>query len=160
MRPLSLLLMLAWLTACSPGEQHFADLAMLERPTTPNTYLVCPAHLTTATVDREPPVYPVSLAELEALWVDALREEPRTSLIAADAQGHRYLYVQRTAVLRFPDVIQIAFVEVPPDGATLCIYSRSIYGRSDFGQNERRVEDWLGRFTPAAAPIAGDAATR
>jgi uncharacterized protein (DUF1499 family) len=40
---------------------------------------------------------------------------------------------------------------VAPDRSSLAIYSRSRYGRGDFGTNRRRVERWLSQL----AQIAG-----
>ncbi len=137
------------LAGCGAGEPAFVDLATLERPSSPNTYLVCPADRTTAAVDREPPVYDVPVDVLEARWLDALAGEPRLTRRAAEPEARRHLFVQRTPVLRFPDVIQLAFVEVPPDRSTLCLYSRSVYGYGDLGKNRARVEDWLARIAPA-----------
>ncbi len=151
---LGALSMLAWLAGCSAGPAGLVDLAALERPTSPNTYLACPGDRTTAAVDREPPVWPLAVEELERAWLAALAEEPRLTRRAAEPEAHRHLFVQRTPVLRFPDIVQVEFVEAPPAGATVCVYSRSVYGYSDLGANRARVEDWLTRFVP---PPAGDA---
>ncbi len=35
----------------------------------------------------------------------------------------------------------------PSVTGTLAIYSRSVYGRSDFGANKRRITDWLARLS-------------
>jgi uncharacterized protein (DUF1499 family) len=137
------------LGACSPGAPAFVDLAALERPSSPNTYLVCLRTLTVAEVDREPDVWPVPVADLERLWLEALASEPRTRLVASEPERHRHLFVQRTAVFRFPDVIQLDVLPVAPAGSTVCLYSRSVYGYSDLGANRRRVEDWLARVRPA-----------
>ena len=142
--------MLGWLMGCSAGEVGPVDLATLERPASPNTYLVCPTAATTAAVDREPPVYPMPAAELERRWLEALADEPRLERRVSDAAARRHVFVQRTAVLRFPDVIQLEILEVPPDRSTLCLYSRSLYGYSDLGANRARIEDWLRRFAPEA----------
>ena len=49
----------------------------------------------------------------------------------------------RTAVFRFPDLVSIEFIEAEAGGATLAIFSRSIYGRKDFGANRKRITRWL-----------------
>ncbi len=136
------------LAGCSTGEVDFVELATLERPSSPNTYLVCPPEHTTAAIDRAPPVYELAPDELERVWLDALADAPRLSRRAAEPERRRYLFVQRTPVLRFPDVIQLEVLEVPPDGSTICLYSRSLYGYSDFGENRARVEGWLARIAP------------
>ena len=136
------------LVGCSAGAVDVVDLATLERPSSPNTYLVCPADRTTAEVDREPPVHALSTDELERVWLDALAGEPRLERRIAEAEARRYVFVQRTPVFRFPDVIQLEILEAPPDGSTICLYSRSLYGYSDLGANRARVEDWLARISP------------
>ena len=163
-----IVVMLAWLAGCSAGRPDFVDLATLERPSSPNTYLACPAGGTAATVDREPPVWDITRDELEAIWLEALAAEPRLERRASEPEAHRHLFVQRTPVLRFPDIVQIAFLEAGNEAgtaagteagtepgtepgneaATLCIYSRSVYGYSDLGRNRARVEDWLARIGP------------
>ncbi|MFW5834044.1 MAG: DUF1499 domain-containing protein [Pseudomonadota bacterium] len=143
-----LVAVLGLLAGCSAGEPDFVDLATLERPASPNTYLVCPRSLTPAPIDREPPVFALEVDDLERHWLRALAEEPRTRQRRAEPLARRYLYVQRTPVLRFPDVIQVQFVAVAPDASTVCLYSRSIYGYSDLGQNRRRIERWLARIGP------------
>ena len=142
---------LGWLGACSSGQPALVDLATLQRPASPNTYLVCPRAVTTASIDREPPTWPVPVEVLERTWLEALAAEPRVTPVAADAQRHRHLLVQRTPVLRFPDVIQLDVLPVEPGGATVCLYGRSVYGYSDFGKNRRRIEDWLARIKPPAS---------
>ena len=139
------------LAGCSAGDVDFIDLATLERPSSPNTYLVCPAERTTAAVDRAPPVYELAPGELERVWLEALAEEPRLSRRDAEPARRRYLFVQRTPILRFPDVVQLEVLEVPPDGSTICLYSRSLYGYGDLGANRRRIEDWLARIGPGAS---------
>jgi uncharacterized protein (DUF1499 family) len=140
--------MLGWLVGCSAGDVGVVDLATLERPASPNTYLVCPADRTTAEVDREPTVHALSPDELERAWLEALAREPRLERRIAEAEARRHVFVQRTPVFRFPDVIQLEILEVPPDGSTICLYSRSLYGYSDLGANRARVEDWLARISP------------
>ncbi len=39
------------------------------------------------------------------------------------------------------------FTALGKDRSTLAIYSRSVYGRSDFGANEGRITDWLARLS-------------
>ena len=40
-------------------------------------------------------------------------------------------------------VITAEFIQIDEQRATLAIYSRSVYGRSDFGVNGKRVTRWL-----------------
>jgi uncharacterized protein (DUF1499 family) len=54
-------------------------------------------------------------------------------------------YVQRTRLLRFPDLITVRFVPVDDTHSTVAIYSRSVWGKGDMGVNRARVEEWLAR---------------
>ncbi len=62
---------------------------------------------------------------------------------AAPTKGQQFDYVQRSARFRFPDIITVRFISVSSSQSTLAIYSRSIYGKSDFGVNRERIDAWL-----------------
>lgn len=64
-------------------------------------------------------------------------------LVDSDRQTHRLRYVQRTAIMHFPDTISVRFIDLGPGKATLAIYSRSQIGYSDVGANKARVLRWL-----------------
>ena len=53
----------------------------------------------------------------------------------------------RTPIVRWPDWVTVRFIPLGEDQSTLAIYSRSVYGRKDFGTNERRITDWLARLS-------------
>ncbi len=55
--------------------------------------------------------------------------------------------VARTPIIRWPDWVTVRFIPLGEDRSTLAIYSRSVYGRSDFGANEGRITDWLARLS-------------
>jgi uncharacterized protein (DUF1499 family) len=62
--------------------------------------------------------------------------------------------VVRSAVFNFPDLVT---AQVAPDGenaSTLILYSRSVYGRSDFGVNRKRLLSWLAAFDASLPPSA------
>lgn len=69
--------------------------------------------------------------------------EPRVERLAGSASEGRITYVQRSALMGYPDAIT---VEAVPDGgnARLHVWSRSRYGQSDMGLNAARVDRWLG----------------
>lgn len=114
----------------------------LERRDSPNDYLACPGGLCKkAKPDRVPPVFPIPARELKTRVDALLSNAPRTEI---DSAGDTHIVaVQRSLIFRFPDIIDIEVVAVEPGKSTLAIYSRSRYGRYDFGANRRRVEGWL-----------------
>jgi hypothetical protein len=114
------------------------DFSRLVRPATPNTALAAPAGFVPA-----PDIVTARRALAPAALYAAIRRvaasQPRTYLHVAYADRLQAHYVARSAVFNFPDLIA---VQVLPD-STLILFSRSVYGRSDFGVNRKRLERWL-----------------
>jgi uncharacterized protein (DUF1499 family) len=125
-----------------PGRWH-ADPLTTERTGKPNDFLVVPeGQDTPAQVDRSfAPVAEMPQALL-ARFDAVARGSPRVAVVAGSvAEGH-ITYVQRSALVGFPDYISVRAVPVG-DGAALAIWSRSRYGHSDLGVNRARIEGWL-----------------
>ena len=124
-----------------PAGRWHADPDTAMRSGDPNDYLVGPGG------DR--PSLRVEQAPIElARMVDAVAlAEPRTVRIAGRPEDGWTTYVQRSALMGFPDAIS---VKVVPDGAgaRLSIWSRSRFGKGDMGVNRRRVERWLAALRP------------
>ncbi len=55
--------------------------------------------------------------------------------------------VARTLFVRWPDWVTVRFIPLGEKRSTLAIYSRSVYGRSDFGANKNRITNWLARLS-------------
>ncbi|MGH1350804.1 MAG: DUF1499 domain-containing protein [Methyloligellaceae bacterium] len=121
------------------------DFEKLRLKKTPNQYIVAPEGLCKeAEPHRTAPVYPVSAPELQQLWDKFVSKQPRITRKDADEANMKFELVQRTALFRFPDTITVQFIQLSdPNQSTLAIYSRSKYGRSDFGQNKKRINAWL-----------------
>lgn len=122
------------------------DLATLKQPRKPNQYLAAPPGFGQAQPHRTVPVFPRSAADLAEAVRSMALAQPRTTLRAQSDDGLRMDLVQRSALFRFPDIVTVQVVPVDEARATLAIYSRSVYGRRDFGVNRRRVDDWLTRL--------------
>ena len=72
----------------------------------------------------------------------------RTTPIGEWPDRRQAQWVERSALANFPDIIA-AELHAAPGGAGLFLYSRSLFGWSDFGVNRRRVERWLAAFEAA-----------
>ena len=72
--------------------------------------------------------------------------EPRITLIESNDTTLTERYIQRSALLKFPDTIVVRYIEPPEGGTTLAIYSRSQLGHSDLGVNLARLKRWLRRL--------------
>ncbi|MFL5287996.1 MAG: DUF1499 domain-containing protein [Rhodopila sp.] len=118
------------------------DFAHIERPASPNTALAAPAGFS-PTPDIVTPAYPVPADALFNVVQAVASEQPRTfqaSEYEAQLQAH---FVVRSAVFNFPDLVAVQVQSEAPDRSDLVIWSRSVYGRSDLGVNQKRVQVWL-----------------
>jgi uncharacterized protein (DUF1499 family) len=153
-RTLFLIVVTMAMTACS-ADTTGVDFATLKRPSTPNTYLVCPPARCAVPTDAEAPAYAITPPALFALVRKALVAAPRTALVQDQPDALRLVLVQRSLIFRFPDTITVQVFPQAGGGSTLAIYSRSNYGRSDLGVNKARVERWLGLISDQVAGQPG-----
>jgi uncharacterized protein (DUF1499 family) len=144
-----------WADATTDGYGVPVDFASLERKASPNQYLVAPDGLTPrAEPDAASPVFSVQPDRLRDAFLSVVEEAPRTTLLSRSEDGLHLTLVQRTALLRFPDYIDVSIQPAPGgngDGSTIAIYSRSRFGYSDLGVNRKRVEDWMAALETKAA---------
>lgn len=114
------------------------DMGRLVRPASPNTALAAPQGFVPA-----PDIVTRSYAESPDRLLAALRTvalaQPRTVLHAGFPERRQLHFVARSAWFNFPDLIA---AEVTP-GSGLILWSRSVYGRSDFGANRARLAAWI-----------------
>ncbi len=79
--------------------------------------------------------------------------DPNVFVLAGDDGAQQDRFLARTTYMRWPDTINVQYVDLGDGRSTLAILSRSQIGRSDFGVNEARVRDWIGRLR-TALPLA------
>ena len=142
-RPLAMLLAALGIAACS-ADTVGVEFATLVRPSSPNTYLVCPRDRCAAAPDEDGPIYAVPAAQLFERVRTLLSAEPRTEVVQQQPELLRLVLVQRSAFFRFPDTITLQVFPLPDGGATFAMYSQSNYGYGDFGVNKDRVRAWIG----------------
>ena len=124
-----------------PAQWHLDPLTA-PTPSTPNSYRVAPAG---ESIDRDAdaPTFSVSVADLATAFDTVARGDDRVEVLAGSASDGFVTYVQRSAFFAFPDYVSVRFIEVEGGGSTLAVFSRSRYGKSDLGVNEKRVVRWL-----------------
>lgn len=129
-------------------EINFATLSLAA---TANQYLICPRELCTkATSHAQAPTFALRPAQLSQAYQRMLITEPRIRLVRRSDDGLQVTVIQRTPWMAYPDIITARFLPAPA-GASVAIYSRSVYGSIDYGVNRKRVEDWLRRLGEIAA---------
>lgn len=139
-----------------PGLGGMIDFETLARRASPNEYLAaplgsCPKFVDTdATTERfreEAPVYPINADELKKSFEEMLNKRFSVQAFAkptlSDKEKRQYVYVERTPLLRFPDIINVQFIPLGANTSTLILHSASIYGYSDLGKNRQRVKEMI-----------------
>jgi uncharacterized protein (DUF1499 family) len=129
-----------WVILAGPADQGAVDFANITRSGKPNDFLMCPKDLC-ADADAQAPVFPLSADELRAALHASLQNEPHLTRMDETTSAERY--VQKTALMRFPDTISVRFIALSATTSTIAIYSRSRLGYSDLGVNKARVERWV-----------------
>jgi uncharacterized protein (DUF1499 family) len=124
------------------------DFRALALPRSPNACLAAPAGAHPAAQLATPPL-PVSAATAWQVLRGFGARFPRTSPLAEWPERRQAQWVARSALLNFPDVVAAELAEDGPTGAGLFLYSRSLFGHSDFGVNRRRVQAWIEAFDAA-----------
>jgi uncharacterized protein (DUF1499 family) len=120
------------------------DFATLQRPPSPNTWLVAPNGLVPDAPDEIAPVFDVSAERLAAVWSEVLREQPRTAVVVVTGDGLGIEAEQRSRVFRFVDRVSVRILPLPGGRATFAAFSRSLVGYYDFGVNRSRLRAWIG----------------
>jgi uncharacterized protein (DUF1499 family) len=130
-----------------PGEH--VGLSALRDPIPGNAFLACPPHYCAA-VSAPSPVFAVPVERLADIWGELIAEQPNIAIVEDTPAQHRQVAIQHTPLLRFPDIVTVEFVALGADHSSLAIYSRSRYGKGDFGTNRKRVLAWLGQIEQRA----------
>ena len=135
-----------WDDLLTPGDYRAVRFETLVLAAKPNQYLVCPPGLCAAAkAHRESPDFDRPVGELRAAFETIVQESAAVVRVSETAES--FDLVVRTPIVRWPDWVTVRFIPLGEDQSTLAIYSRSVYGRKDFGTNERRITDWLARLS-------------
>jgi hypothetical protein len=101
--------------------------------------------------DKAGPVFHLRATDLWRAWMDFTARQPRLVLRAQDERTLRSLHVQRSRVLRFPDLVRAEIVALGTERSGIVLDSRARFGCWDFGVNRRRVLRWVHDLTEAMA---------
>lgn len=138
-----------WDSLAASTNQGQLALAELQPRASPNDYLVCPRTLCVSRdADATAPIYDIPVDTLRREAVKQWEGEANLSLVYRSGDGLQVRYIQRSRVLRFPDLVSVQFVPLTGRSSTLAVHSRSLIGYYDFGANRERVNRWIGRLAP------------
>jgi uncharacterized protein (DUF1499 family) len=124
-----------------PGEA--VDIAALRSPLPQPSYLACPPGYCRAGEAVASPVFDEPWPQLRDAWRALIAALPRVVEVMHDPQHRRFAYVVHTAVFSFPDIVTVEFVAQAQNRSSIALFSRSRYGKSDFGKNRERATAWL-----------------
>lgn len=144
-----------WERFAGPADLGPVDFTAITRSATQNDALICPSDFCGKTLaDRVAPIFNAPVARLR----DAVRvievNDPDVFSLARDEAKVQDRYLARTKLMRFPDTISVRFIDLGNGHSTLALYSRSQIGRSDFGVNKARLDDWIKQLREKL-PVAG-----
>lgn len=164
MRLVVFLTVMSFLAGCSGADltEFQANPSEVTPPDSPNWALGAPREAETkGAATHEVPVFATGPEELlDYLDTVALADERVEALAPTwTDSGLARAYVQRSAVIGFPDVISVEAIDLgvgdAGQRASFVIYSQSVYGHSDFGVNADRVQRWLDAVSEAAPVVSG-----
>jgi uncharacterized protein (DUF1499 family) len=118
------------------------DMTRIERPSSPNTFLAGPPGMKPAP-DVVTTEQVAAAPRLHEITRRLFASQPRTYVAAEFPDRLQTHYVVRSASLNFPDLVTVQVNAAGADRSTLIVWSRSVYGRSDFGVNRDRTTAWL-----------------
>jgi hypothetical protein len=131
------------------------EFASLVQPRSPNTCLAAPpGHPGPKQVTA--PILPATPEAVFNTLLTLAEGFPRTWRLAAWPERRQAQWVERSALVNYPDII-VAEIVATPEGTSLFLYSRSLFGYSDLGANAKRVARWLAALQ-AALPAKAAAA--
>jgi uncharacterized protein (DUF1499 family) len=130
-----------------PGE--LVSLAELNSPLPKPAFLSCPPGYCSAAEAIISPVFDMRWERLRRYWQEVM--EGQTGILRVVSEPRRLVYIQRSPVFRFPDIVTVEFVPID-DRSSIAVYSRSRYGEFDFAKNRKRVEKWLFLLQKVARP--------
>ncbi|MFT6557134.1 DUF1499 domain-containing protein [Sneathiella sp.] len=128
------------------GDVEPTNFETLQLSENPNQFLICPPSACIAQEQQTSPVFDVPLEELKRNWVAMLKEQKRIEKLTKLGTNNQQDLVQRTRLVRYPDIVSVKFYALGDGKSSLAIYSRSVYGRSDFDANKIRIETWIKRL--------------
>ncbi len=118
------------------------NFTTLVKTTRNNQYLVCSLGRCAEQADRASPHFAVTASTLLQAFTDVALADGDTILLHHWPELQQSQFVQRSKWVGWPDLISAQAVETQ-QGATLAIYSRSVYGSTDFGVNKARIDRWV-----------------
>jgi uncharacterized protein (DUF1499 family) len=130
-------------TASDDPARWHVDPMSAARTGKPNDVLLAPAGAAAET-DGQAPIWAATPAALLQAMDAVALAAPNTVLVARGPDPLLATYVQRSSLMRYPDYISVRALPAGDGGATLAVFSRSRYGRSDLGVNAKRASAWLG----------------
>ncbi len=132
-----------WELLAGPADLGQVDFATLKRRSSPNDALQCRDNFCPAAIaDRRGNLYHVGAAEVAAALDSGLAFEGNLVRVDNGADPLYRRYVQRSAVMKFPDTIDVRFFPLSDDQSAMAIYSRAQVGYADFDANRKRIGRW------------------
>jgi hypothetical protein len=100
------------------------SIADLSRPLPRPSYLACPPGYCAA---ADMPSLILDWDQLREYWKEMI-VETAAILVVSEFEHRRAVYIQRSPIFGFPDIVMVEFVALGPERSSVAVYSRSRHG--------------------------------
>ncbi|MEM1244256.1 MAG: DUF1499 domain-containing protein [Pseudomonadota bacterium] len=128
---------------------YFINFDKLILPKTPNYALVQYPLEKVQPRQLKSPVCKISIMDLKHKTEEILLQYPRIKKVQEDVAKNQQIYVRRTRIMKFPDIINIQFIKIDDTHSTFSMLSRAKYGYSDLNVNPTFVASFIRDLTQA-----------
>ena len=87
------------------------------------------------------PIFDMPWDQLREYWKERI-VETAAILVVSEFEHRRAVYIQRSPIFGFPDIVTVEFVALGPERSSVAVYTIPLR-RIDFAKNRKRVERWL-----------------
>ena len=115
------------------------SIADLSRPLPRPSYLACPPSYCAA-AGMPSAIFDMPWDQLREYWKEMI-VETAAILVVSEFEHRRAVYIQRSAIFGFPDIVTVELVALGPERSSVAVYSRSRYGGYDFAKTASASND-------------------
>ncbi len=133
-----------WERIFGPPDLGDVNFATLKPRGNPNEALACPKGVCPDYPRKlESPVFDETPESLIERLDRQLADESNVNRVDDGSNTLLRRYVTRSPLMRFPDTMSVEAFSLPEGRSTIAIYARAQLGKSDMGENFKRIRRWL-----------------
>ncbi len=115
----------------------------LSLPKYNNFYFIAPQGCSNLPPHQISPVFSLTVENLITHFEKIIEKCHNIKLNNQSTDGLQRVYIQRSRIFRFPDIIAVEFIKLSGTTSSIMLFSHAKYGVLDFGVNRRRLLSWI-----------------